>query len=214
MLFYNTERVLGEAKQQLSVNGVCGLTSSLIKHTDSFHSYVYGLFFFWIIFLRSLLNLLQLLLLYLGFPGGSKVKASACNVGDLGSITGSGIPWRRKWQPTPAWRIPWLFGHKACWIPSPRPGMESTPLTLEGEVFPTRPPGKSLLPFLKSPVHFNKDKRHLVREISFKNIAVVLKKKKIIKLLEIFFLIVFLKNLSRGYKIYRGNPRYQQLPNL
>ena len=25
-----------------------------------------------------------------GFPGGSEVKASACNVGDLGSITGSG----------------------------------------------------------------------------------------------------------------------------
>ena len=26
----------------------------------------------------------------LGFPGGSKVKASACNAGDLGSIPGSG----------------------------------------------------------------------------------------------------------------------------
>ena len=26
----------------------------------------------------------------LGFPGGSEVKASACNVGDLGSIPGSG----------------------------------------------------------------------------------------------------------------------------
>ena len=25
-----------------------------------------------------------------GFPGGSKVKVSACNVGDLGSIPGSG----------------------------------------------------------------------------------------------------------------------------
>ena len=38
----------------------------------------------------------------LGFPGGSEVKASACNVGDLGSIPGSGrFPWRRKWQPTP-----------------------------------------------------------------------------------------------------------------
>ena len=58
-----------------------------------------------------------------GFPGGSEVKASACNVGDLGSITGSGrspedingnplqysclgnpmedYPWRRKWKPTP-----------------------------------------------------------------------------------------------------------------
>ena len=27
----------------------------------------------------------------LGFPGGSDGKASACNVGDLGSIPGSGI---------------------------------------------------------------------------------------------------------------------------
>ena len=26
----------------------------------------------------------------MGFPGGSEVKASACNVGDLGSIPGSG----------------------------------------------------------------------------------------------------------------------------
>ena len=37
-----------------------------------------------------------------GFPGGSDGKESACNVGDLGSIPGSGrIPWRREWQPTP-----------------------------------------------------------------------------------------------------------------
>ena len=38
--------------------------------------------------------------------GGSEVKASASNVGDLGSIPGldpwvGKIPWRRKWQPTP-----------------------------------------------------------------------------------------------------------------
>ena len=39
---------------------------------------------------------------HLGFPGGSEVKASAYNPGDLGSIPGSGrFPWRRKWQPTP-----------------------------------------------------------------------------------------------------------------
>ena len=37
-----------------------------------------------------------------GLPGGSEVKESACNAGDLGSIPGSGrFPWRRKWQPTP-----------------------------------------------------------------------------------------------------------------
>ena len=29
-------------------------------------------------------------ILFLGFPGGSEVKASACNVGDLGLIPGSG----------------------------------------------------------------------------------------------------------------------------
>ena len=42
----------------------------------------------------------------LGFPGGSEVKASACNAEDLGLIPGSDpwvgkTPWRRKWQPTP-----------------------------------------------------------------------------------------------------------------
>ena len=37
-----------------------------------------------------------------GFPGGSEVTASACNVGDLGLIPGSGrFSWRRKWPPTP-----------------------------------------------------------------------------------------------------------------
>ena len=40
------------------------------------------------------------------FHGGSEVKASASNAGDLGSIPGSDpwvgkILWRRKWQPTP-----------------------------------------------------------------------------------------------------------------
>ena len=38
-----------------------------------------------------------------GFPGGSEVKASASDVGDLGSIPGfdpwvGKILWRRKWQ--------------------------------------------------------------------------------------------------------------------
>ena len=35
------------------------------------------------------------------FPGGSDSKASAYSARDLGSISGSEIPWRRKWQPTP-----------------------------------------------------------------------------------------------------------------
>ena len=39
---------------------------------------------------------------FLGFPGSSDGKESACNAGDLGSIPGPGkIPWRRAWQPTP-----------------------------------------------------------------------------------------------------------------
>ena len=33
--------------------------------------------------------------------GGSDSKESACNVGDLGSIPGSGRPLRREWLPTP-----------------------------------------------------------------------------------------------------------------
>ena len=38
-----------------------------------------------------------------GFLGGFDGKASVCNAGDQGSILGWGkIPWRRKWQPTPA----------------------------------------------------------------------------------------------------------------
>ena len=42
-----------------------------------------------------------------GFPGGSEVKASASNAGDLGSIPGSGrSPGEGNGNPL-AWRIPW-----------------------------------------------------------------------------------------------------------
>ena len=38
-----------------------------------------------------------------GFPGGLDGKESACNSGDPGSISGLGrFPWRREWQPIPA----------------------------------------------------------------------------------------------------------------
>ena len=37
---------------------------------------------------------------FLGFPCGSTGKDSACNAGDLGSITGLKIPWRRERLPT------------------------------------------------------------------------------------------------------------------
>ena len=36
-----------------------------------------------------------------GFPGGSEVKVSAWNAGDLVQPWVGKIPWRRKWQPTP-----------------------------------------------------------------------------------------------------------------
>ena len=46
----------------------------------------------------------------IGFPGGSEVKASACNAGDLGSIPGLGrVPGEGNatHSSTLAWRIPW-----------------------------------------------------------------------------------------------------------
>ena len=47
----------------------------------------------------------------MGFPGGSDGKASAYNVGDLGSIPGSGRFPREghgNHSSTLAWRIPWV----------------------------------------------------------------------------------------------------------
>ena len=46
----------------------------------------------------------------LGFPGGSEVKASAFNVGDLSSTHGSGRPLEKEMATHSsilAWRIPW-----------------------------------------------------------------------------------------------------------
>jgi len=44
----------------------------------------------------------------LNFPGGSVVKNLPANAEDAGLIPGSGrFPWRREWQPTLAWGIPW-----------------------------------------------------------------------------------------------------------
>ena len=36
----------------------------------------------------------------------------------------------------------WIFGHKACGILTPQPGIEPTPPELEGEILITRPPGE------------------------------------------------------------------------
>ena len=47
----------------------------------------------------------------MGFPGGSEVKASASNAGDLGSIPGLGrSPGKgnETHSSTLAWRIPWM----------------------------------------------------------------------------------------------------------
>ena len=48
------------------------------KYRKEMHSFLIPLF------------LVNFLYCGLGFPGGSEVKASACNAGDLGSIPGSG----------------------------------------------------------------------------------------------------------------------------
>ena len=37
----------------------------------------------------------------------------------------------------------WFFGHKACGILAPQPGIEPTPLAREGKVLTTGPLGKS-----------------------------------------------------------------------
>ena len=49
------------------------------------------------------------ILVFKGFPGGAEVKASACNVGDLGSIPGSGSSPKEMATHSSilAWRIPW-----------------------------------------------------------------------------------------------------------
>ena len=51
---------------------------------------------------------------FLGFPGGSAGKESACNVGDLGSILGWEDPLEKgtaTHSSILAWRIPWITVH-------------------------------------------------------------------------------------------------------
>ena len=74
----------------------CAIYDQVIKNGDSRQRN------WWREYLVFLGSPSRLLNVSLSFPGGSEGKASACNVGDPGSIPGSGkIPWRRKWQPTP-----------------------------------------------------------------------------------------------------------------
>ena len=50
----------------------------------------------------------------------------------------------------------WFFGHEACGIPAPHPGIEHAPPALEGEVPTTGLPGKSRLLFLIQKFPFQK----------------------------------------------------------
>ena len=104
--------------------------------------------------------------LFLGFPGGSAGKESACNVGDLVSILGLGrSPGEGKGDPLPysglensmdyivhgvtkSWtqlsNIDFhFFGREACGILASQPGIELAPPVLEGEVLTTGQPEKS-----------------------------------------------------------------------
>ena len=48
------------------------------------------------------LSSLAVVVILMGFPGGSVIKNPPANAGDAGSIPGSGrCLCRRKWQPTP-----------------------------------------------------------------------------------------------------------------
>ena len=67
-----------------------------------------------------------------GFPGGSEGKASACNVGDPGSIPGSGrSPGEGNGNPlqTLAWKISWRSRNLTCslvgYSPWGRKGVEN-----------------------------------------------------------------------------------------
>ena len=49
----------------------------------------------------------------MGFPGGSEVKVSVCNAGDLGSTPGSEDPLEKEMATHSrilAWEIPWTEG--------------------------------------------------------------------------------------------------------
>ena len=58
------------------------------------------------------------------FAGGAEVKASACNVGDLGLI-----PPRRKWQPTPVLLPAESHGRRSLVGFSPRVAKSRTQLS-------------------------------------------------------------------------------------
>ena len=62
----------------------------------------------------------------MGFPGGSDGKESACNVGFVGLIPGSGkIPWRREWLPTPVFLPGEFHGQRSLGAYGPQGRKES-----------------------------------------------------------------------------------------
>ena len=62
----------------------------------------------------------------MGFPGGSEVKASAWNSGDLGSTPGSGrSPGEGKWQPTPVFLSEKCHGQRSLVGYNPKGHKES-----------------------------------------------------------------------------------------
>ena len=63
-----------------------------------------------------------------GFPGGAVVKnppADAGAAGNEGSVPRIGIPWRRKWQPTPVFLPGKFHGQRSRAGYNPRGGQES-----------------------------------------------------------------------------------------
>ena len=60
------------------------------------------------------------ILVFKGFPGGAEVKASACNVGDLGSIPGSGRSPGEGRQPAPVFLPGEAHGRRSLVGYSPR----------------------------------------------------------------------------------------------
>ena len=64
---------------------------------------------------------------FLGFPGGSAGKESACNVEDLGSIPGLGrFPWRSERLPTPVFwpgEFHGLCGPRGCQVSDTTEGL-------------------------------------------------------------------------------------------
>ena len=78
------------------------------------------------------------------FPGGSDGKESSCNAGDLGSIPGGVIPWRRARQPTPVFLPGESHGQRSLvgyspWGRKESDTVERLTLSLSLEGWPFRP---------------------------------------------------------------------------